>query len=113
MNGYKCITNNASNQGRNLVTGVLGSDCQTGITTAVQHAAVFKPTPAVPAPTLQCYCADGSAISCANQSCASNGRPGPNSVFITVTAQKTNVTSLLPWSVFPTTVNGLTKVRVQ
>lgn len=106
-----------------------GSSCQSGIqvlnsppvssacTTAIQSAiknSMNYPSGALTFPgsfPLTCQCDDATAITCGN-SCAAAGRPAPNRVFITVSASQTFTPFVTLWTV-PTTINGVTDIRIQ
>ena len=54
---------------------------------------------------------DATPIAC-SRSCATAGRPGPNRVFIRITANQ-SFTPLVPWPGIPTMLTGTTEVRLQ
>ena len=83
-----------------------------GIKDAMQHAMSFNPPLAFPAVFPQnCECDDGTAIAC-GASCATVGRPGPNRVFMRITAHQT-AAPLVPWPGFPKSLSSTTEIRVQ
>jgi hypothetical protein len=108
------------------VSNVVNTQCigsvsgGTGIEGAMQDSMNFSagaltvPT----APALTCQCDDGTLANpnatngCGNYSCAANNRPAPNRVFITVTASLA-ITPIVSWPGFPSTVTGLTQIRLQ
>jgi hypothetical protein len=63
-----------------------------------------------PSPCLTCQCEDGSSIACGNSACAA--AIAPKRVFVTVSASLA-ITPILSWAGFPTTVPGLTQIRLQ
>jgi Flp pilus assembly protein TadG len=83
-----------------------------GIQNAMQNAVSFAPTLAFPASfPRSCECDDGTPITC-SESCATVGRPGPNRVFIRITANQ-RFTPLVPWPGIPTTLTATMEVRLQ
>jgi hypothetical protein len=58
-----------------------------------------------------CECDDETPIAC-GQSCATAGRPGPNRVFIRITANQ-SFTPLVPWPGIPAMLTATTEVRLQ
>jgi hypothetical protein len=83
-----------------------------GIQNSMQSSMGFVPTLALPASFPQsCECDDGMSIAC-TEACATAGRPGPNRVFIRVTASQA-FTPLVPWPGIPTTLSAATEVRLQ
>ena len=58
-----------------------------------------------------CQCDDATTITCGN-SCAAAGRPAPNRLFITVSANQPFTPFVALWTV-PTTINGVTDIRIQ
>jgi hypothetical protein len=84
----------------------------TGIKNAMQNSMSFNPPLSFPANFLQsCKCDDGSAIAC-NESCATAGRPGPNRVFMRITAQQA-VAPLVSWPGLPNSLSSTTEIRLQ
>jgi hypothetical protein len=83
-----------------------------GIQSFMQNSMGFVPTLAFPASFPQsCECDDGMSIAC-TEACAAAGRPGPNRVFIRVSASQA-FTPLVPWPGIPTTLSAATEVRLQ
>jgi Flp pilus assembly protein TadG len=96
-----------------LPTPSISTACTNGIENAMQDALNFSPALTFPnPPALTCQCDDGGAIDCGNNSCATAGRPAPNRVLITVSASQT-IDPILGWAGFPTTLSGLTQIRLQ
>jgi Flp pilus assembly protein TadG len=60
---------------------------------------------------LTCECADGSSIDC-SRACATTGLPGPNRVFVTVSASQA-FTPLVPWPGLPTALTATVALRVR
>jgi Flp pilus assembly protein TadG len=58
-----------------------------------------------------CYCDDGTTITCPN-SCSNVGRPSPNRVFLTISANQTFTPFITLWTI-PTTLKGVTDIRIQ
>ena len=58
-----------------------------------------------------CECEDGTVISCA-ESCAASGRPGPNRLFIRVSASQP-FTPIVPWPGIPPSLAAATELRLQ
>jgi Flp pilus assembly protein TadG len=115
----------SSTTGVDMVNDVVNATCigagnpASGIEGAMQNAMNFSPALTFPtAPFLTCQCDDGTKANpnttsgCGNYSCAANNRPAPNRVFITVGASQT-IDPILGWAGFPTTVPGLTQIRLQ
>jgi TadE-like protein len=83
-----------------------------GIENTMQTSMGFMPALSFPTSFPQsCECDDGTSIAC-TESCASVGRPGPNRVFITVSASQT-FTPLVPWPGMPATLTATTELRLQ
>lgn len=84
----------------------------TGIENVMQNSMVFSPALTFPASFPQsCECDDRTSIAC-SESCATAGRPGPNRVFIRISANQA-VVPLLPWPGFPATLTSATEIRLQ
>ena len=84
----------------------------TGIENAMQNSMSFNPPLTFPASFPQrCECDDQTSIAC-TESCATVGRPGPNRVFIRISANQA-AAPLLPWPVFPATLTSATETRLQ
>ena len=84
----------------------------TGIKNSMQNSMSFSPQLSFPANFPQsCECDDGAAISCA-ESCAAVGRPGPNRVFMRVTAYQ-GTAPLVAWPGLPNTLSSTTEIRLQ
>jgi hypothetical protein len=83
-----------------------------GIEHAMQSAMSFAPALTFPAGfPRSCECGDATPIAC-SQSCATVGRPGPNRVFIRITANQP-FAPLVPWPGIPTMLTGMMEVRLQ
>jgi|SRR5271165_2600645 len=84
----------------------------TGTQNAMQVAMNFAPALTFP-PSFQqsCECDDGTLIAC-TESCATFGRPGPNRVFIRISANQP-FTPLVPWPGIPAVLTATTEVRLQ
>ncbi len=83
-----------------------------GIQNAMQSAMSFAPALTFPASfPLSCECRDATPILCA-ESCATVGRPGPNRVFIRISANQA-FTPLVPWPGIPRTLAAATEVQLQ
>ena len=83
-----------------------------GIQNSMQGCTGFVPALTFPASFPQsCECDDGASIACA-ESCATVGRPGPNRVFISISASQA-FTPLVPWPGIPATLSAVTEVRLQ
>ena len=84
----------------------------TGIDNAMQNSMSFSPPLIFPGSFPQsCECDDRTSIAC-TASCATAGRPGPNRVFLRISATQA-VVPLLPWPGFPTTLTAATEIRLQ
>jgi hypothetical protein len=84
----------------------------TGIKGAMQNATDFSPPLSFPDNFSQsCECDDGTAIAC-SASCATVGRPGPNRVFMWITAHQA-VAALVPWPGLPNSLSSTTEIRLQ
>jgi hypothetical protein len=83
-----------------------------GIQNSMLSSMSFTSALSFPTSFLQsCECDDGTLIVC-TQSCAAAGRPGPNRIFITISASQ-SFTPLVPWPGIPTTLTATTKIRFQ
>lgn len=83
-----------------------------GIQNSMQSAMSFLPALNFPASfPRSCECDDETPIACA-QSCRTLGRPGPNRVFITISASQAFM-PLVPWPGIPATVSAAMQVRLQ
>jgi TadE-like protein len=83
-----------------------------GIQSSMQSAMNFAPALTFPASfPLSCECRDETPIAC-SESCATVGRPGPNRVFIGISAAQA-FTPVVPWPGIPRTLTATTKVRLQ
>jgi hypothetical protein len=99
------------------------STCISGIQNAAKSSYSFNPALTVPNPSLVCYCDNNGTLTlvpgsqpsvCGTYSCATPGHLGGlNAVFVTVTASQAGITPLIPLPAFPTTLNGLTELRLQ
>lgn len=87
--------------------------CITGIQNTMQNSYNFNPALTYPnGVSLACYCdGDGGTITCGNASCATAGR-GNNELFVKVTANRA-ITPPAPLPGFPTSLNGVTELRLQ
>jgi Flp pilus assembly protein TadG len=84
----------------------------TGIRNSMQRAMSFTPTLTFPTSFPQsCECSDGTSITCA-ESCATAGRPGPNRIFMKISASQA-LTPLVPWPGIPATLTATTELRLQ
>jgi len=83
-----------------------------GIQSAMQSAMSLAPPLGFPASFPQsCECDDGMSISC-TESCATVGRPGPNRLFITITASQP-FAPLVPWPGMPESLSATTEIRLR
>ncbi|HEX3523656.1 MAG TPA: TadE family protein [Stellaceae bacterium] len=83
-----------------------------GIQHAMQTAMGFAPPLTFPASFLRsCECDDETPIAC-SESCATVGRPGPNRVFIRITANQP-FTPLVPWPGVPAMLTAAAEARLQ
>jgi hypothetical protein len=83
-----------------------------GIQSAMQSAMSLASPLGFPASFPQsCECDDGTSISCA-ESCATVGRPGPNRLFITITASQP-FAPLVPWPGMPASLSATTEIRLR
>ena len=83
-----------------------------GIQNSMENSMSFTPALTFPASFLQsCECDDSSAIAC-TESCATVGRPGPNRVFIKISASQA-FTPLVPWPGIPAILTAATEIRLQ
>jgi hypothetical protein len=83
-----------------------------GIQNFMQTSMTFVPALTFPASFPQsCECDDRTSIAC-SESCATVGRPGPNRVFIKISASQA-FTPLVPWPGLPQTLTAMTELRLQ
>ena len=83
-----------------------------GIQNSVQSAMSLGPPLTLPASfRRRCECDDATPITC-NEACATVGRPAPNRVFITISANQP-FTPFVPWPGIPTILTAATEVRMQ
>jgi Flp pilus assembly protein TadG len=83
-----------------------------GIQTSMQNSTSFMPALSFPAAfPYSCECDDRTSIAC-TASCATVGRPGPNRVFITISASQA-FTPLVPWPGIPSRLTAATEIRLQ
>jgi hypothetical protein len=83
-----------------------------GIQHAMQSAMSFGPALTFPASfPRSCECNDETPITC-SESCATVGRPGPNRMFIRITANQP-FTPLAPWPGIPALLSAAAEVRLQ
>ena len=84
----------------------------TGIQNSMRNSMSFSPALVFPASfPYSCECDDKTSIACA-ESCATVGRPGPNRVFITISASQA-FTPLVPWPGIPASLTAATAIRLQ
>ena len=84
----------------------------TGIQNSMRNSMSFSPALGFPASFPQsCECDDKTSIAC-TESCATVGRPGPNRVFITISASQA-FTPLVPWPGIPASLTAVTAIRLQ
>jgi Flp pilus assembly protein TadG len=84
----------------------------TGIKDSMQNSMDFRPPLSFPASfPKSCTCDDLTAITCA-ESCSAVGRPGPNRVFMRITASQA-ATPLVTWPRLPQTLSSTTEIRLQ
>jgi hypothetical protein len=83
-----------------------------GIQRSMQRAISSAPALTFPASfPWRCECDVATPISC-SESCATAGRPGPNRVFITISADQA-FTPFVPWPGIPATLTAATEMRRQ
>jgi TadE-like protein len=83
-----------------------------GIQNSMQNAMRSTPALIFPASFPQsCECDDGMSIAC-TESCATIGRPGPNRVFIRISATRA-FTPLVPWPGIPAVLTATAEIRLQ
>jgi Flp pilus assembly protein TadG len=83
-----------------------------GIRNSMQSSMSFAPALSFPTNFAQsCECEDQTAMAC-GESCAVVGRPGPNRVFIKISASQA-FTPLVPWPGIPATLTSATELRLQ
>jgi hypothetical protein len=84
----------------------------TAIQNAMQNSMSFTPPLVFPASFAQaCECDDQTSIACSD-SCLASGRPGPNRVFIRISANQAS-SPLVPWPGIPRTLTATTDIRLQ
>jgi hypothetical protein len=84
----------------------------TGIKDAIQNSMNFTPPLSFPASFLRsCECDDQTTIACV-ESCTAVGRPGPNRVFMLITASQP-AAPLVSWPRLPQTLSSTTEIRLQ
>jgi hypothetical protein len=92
----------------------ISSACTTGIKDAINKSMNYA-TGALTIPAsfpLTSECDDGTSIALGS-SCAAAGRPGPNRVLITISAQQ-SYSPMISWGgLFPTNLAAVTKFRLQ
>ena len=87
-------------------------DDTSGIQHAMQSAMSFAPALSFPASfPRSCECNDETPITC-SESCATVGRPGPNRMFIRITANQA-FAPLVPWPGIPAMLTAAAEVRRQ
>ncbi len=83
-----------------------------GIQNAMQSAMSVAPALTFPASfPWSCECDDKTPIAC-SESCATVGRPGPNRVFIRISANQL-FTPLVPWPGIPAMLTATMEVQLQ
>jgi hypothetical protein len=83
-----------------------------GIQDSMQGSMSFTPTLIFPSSFPQsCECDNRTSIAC-SESCATTGRPGPNRVFITISASQ-EFAPLVPWPGVPNLLTATTQIRLQ
>jgi hypothetical protein len=83
-----------------------------GIQNSMQSSMSFMPALIFRASfPYSCECDDRTSIAC-TESCATVGRPGPNRVFITISASQA-FTPLVPWPGIPASLTAATEIRLQ
>jgi Flp pilus assembly protein TadG len=83
-----------------------------GIQNSMQSSMTFAPALSFPTSFAEtCECNDTTSIAC-TESCAAAGRPGPNRVFITISASQP-FTPLVPWPGIPGILTAATQIRLQ
>jgi len=83
-----------------------------GIQNSIQNSTSFMPALSFPASfPYRCECDDKTPIAC-TESCATVGLPGPNRVFITISASQA-FTPLVPWPGIPASLTAVTEIRLQ
>ena len=83
-----------------------------GIQNSIQNSTSFMPALSFPASfPYSCECDDKTPIAC-TESCATVGLPGPNRVFITISASQA-FTPLVPWPGIPASLTAVTEIRLQ
>ena len=83
-----------------------------GIQNSMQSSMSFTPTLTFPASFPQsCECDNQTSIAC-SESCATTGRPGPNRVFITISASQT-FAPVVPWPGVATLLTATAQIRLQ
>jgi hypothetical protein len=82
------------------------------IQNSMRSAMSFAPALTFPATfPWSCECDDGAPIVCA-ASCATLGRPGPNRVFMRISASQA-FSPLVPWPGIPAVLTAATELRLQ
>ena len=83
-----------------------------GIQNVMQNSMSFTPPLTFPASFAQaCECDDQTSIACTD-SCLASGRPGPNRVFIRISANQAS-SPLVPWPGIPGALTATTEIRLQ
>ena len=83
-----------------------------GIQNSMQNAMRSTPPLVFPASFPQsCECDDGLSIAC-TESCATIGRPGPNRVFVRISASQA-FTPLVSWPGIPAALTATAEIRMQ
>jgi len=83
-----------------------------GIQNSMQSAMRSTPPLIFPVSFPQsCECDDGMSVAC-TESCATIGRPGPNRVFIRISASQA-FTPLVPWPGVPAALTAIAEIRLQ
>jgi hypothetical protein len=83
-----------------------------GIQNSMQSSMSFTPTLTFPPSFPQiCECDNKTSITC-SESCATTGRPGPNRVFITISASQA-FAPFVPWPGVPNLLTATAQIRIQ
>jgi hypothetical protein len=83
-----------------------------GIQNSMYNSMSFTPALTLPPSfPLSCECDNQTSIAC-SESCAATGRPGPNRVFITISASQT-FAPIAPWPGVPNLLTATAQIRLQ
>jgi hypothetical protein len=83
-----------------------------GIQDTMQNSMQFTPALTFPASFPQGREGDDNTSVACSESCVALGRPGPNRMFMTLSASRPFV-PLIPWPAVPTTLTATTQIRLQ